>query len=492
MRLLTGTCFFLSLLNCSYAEFKNSIIYNADDVLNIQKYTLSIPNTFLPYTLGFTPGLGSSLTLKKSDNGHIQLYAICDRGPNYTIDAPQGKNSTIVFPIPTFSPFIGVIDIIPEISATLTDVIVLNIDDQAITGLPIPSTQFERSIPTDLNFKPLSPDLRGIDSESLDFDSEGNFWFGDEYRPSIFKAHREKGTILQTFTPGNGLPEILKHGIQNRGFEALAIAPNGKVYALIESILIFGGTTKNTANFIRMIELDPHTHQTRTFAYPFDQNIYSSHSSVKIGDLAAIDDTHFLLVEQGATSSGMRNILYIIDISNATDISNITLPLENISSENNEKIQCIKKIKLFDAQQYDWPHEKLEGIAIINENTIAISNDNDFGFSLSINGINSQDVQGYTVDYHKQKLLRYNQETKDNIKIELDNDSNTWIWIINFKNAFSNNDPKTTQLNKECANKNHIDKVHPLGVQGLLLRSKLSNDNHDNDFLPTALQKGHV
>lgn len=436
MRLLTYTCLLLAFIHHCYSNFEDSTDHLNKDVVHIKKYTVSIPETFLEHTMGFSPGLGSSITLKQvSDNGHIQLYSICDRGPNQTINAPRNQNSTIVFPIPTFSPFIGIINIIPEKSAILTEIITLKTNNEAMTGLP-PTITIDKgeniSIPTDFNFKPLPMDLNGIDPESLDIDEEGNFWFGDEYGPRILKAD-SSGKILEILTPGHELPAILKNGLANRGFEALAVAPNNKIYAVMESILDVNGKTKNSANFIRMIEIDPLTHQTRTFAYPFDQNTYRSNSDVKIGDLAAIDDTHFLLVEQGLTKSGMRNIIYIIDIADAIDISNIHLPQESISPK-----QSIKKIKLFDAQQFGWDHEKLEGLAIINENTIAITHDNDFGLSLSINGVNSHHVEGYTVDYNSQKLLRYGEVTEDEVKMDLDENAHTWIWIVNFKNSFLN------------------------------------------------------
>lgn len=426
----------VSLIHPGYASFKNSTDYE-DHVISIEKYTVTIPEEFSEHTKGFSPGLGSSITMKSTFNdNHIQLYALCDRGPNYTIAAPEGQKSTIIFPEPTFSPFIGIIDIKKGESAILSEVISLRIDNQLITGLPTPTAQYKKgslSVPTDFNFKYLPPDVKGIDPESLDIDKEGNFWIGDEYGPRIIKANGS-GEILEILSPENTLPEILKNGPLNRGFEAIAVAPNGKVYAVMESILDFNGKTKNTANFMRMIEFDPALNQTRTFAYQFDQNTYRNNLSVKIGDLAVIDDTHFLIIEQGMTKSGMRNIIYIIDISEATDISNLNLPKENIST--NSKVKCIKKTKLLDPRQYNWPHEKLEGIAIINESSIAITHDNDFGFALSINDVNSQDVEGYTVDNTTQKLMRYGKDTEDKVKVELDENSDTWIWIVNFKKTF--------------------------------------------------------
>lgn len=430
--------FVVSLIHQGYASFKNSTEYT-DEVVSIEKYILQIPEEFAEYTKGFSPGVGSGLTIKSNlNNNRIQLYALCDRGPNYTIAAPKNSQSTIIFPEPTFSPFIGVIDLEKEKSATLTDVISLKLDNQLVTGLPTPAAQYKNTslpIPTDLNFKYLPPDIKGMDPESIDIDSEGNFWIGDEYGPRIFKANAS-GDIIEIFSTENVLPEILKNGPVNRGFEALSIAPNGKVYAVMESILDFNGKTKNSANFIRMIEFDPINNKIRTFAYHFDQNTYPNILSVKIGDLAAIDDTHFLIVEQGMTKSGMSNIIYIIDISNATDITNISLPKEFIASKSDLSIKSIRKTKLFDPRQYGWPHEKLEGIAIINENSLILTHDNDFGFSLTINDVNSQDVEGYTVDNTTEKLMRYGKDTEDKVKVELDENADTWIWIVNFKKPF--------------------------------------------------------
>lgn len=427
----------LIVQHSTFASYNSSLEYNTNDVSKINKYSIDIPSSFEQHTMGFSPGIGSSITLKgiKSD-GCIELYAICDRGPNYTITELHNTHNTIIFPRPTFSPFVGIITITPQKSATLTEIISLKINGQKITGLITPEIN-SFSIPTDLNFKLVPADPNGFDTESIDIDSEGNFWIGDEYRPSLIKAQIASGEISEILTPGNGLPEILKHCPQNRGFEALAVAPNGKIYAAMESILDFAGNTKTSANFIRIIELDPKTKQTKIFAYPYDKSTYTSPLAAKIGDMAAIDDTHFLIIEQGKTPSGMRNIIYIIDISNATDISHTTLPndlpLEYASIDELSNINFIKKSPIFNALDYKWPHEKLEGIAIINQNTIAITNDNDFGFSLSINGVNSERVIGYNVDYSTQKLLRYGKETQDKVDVNIQKDASTDLWIIELK-----------------------------------------------------------
>lgn len=453
MKLLFYIILTLIALSSGFANYINSInhfsvenVSKINNVFNIDRYTISIPDGLFKYPMGFSPGLGSGITLKEiTSDGHIQLYGICDRGPNYTIVASaKDAKHTIIFPHPDFSPFIGIIDVVPKQSATLIDTITLTKNGQKITGLPPAAihSRPEASIPTDRHFNLLPPNPNGFDTECIDFDAE-NFWIGDEYCPAIIKASRNSGEILEIFTPGNGLPEILSNGPQNRGFEALAVAPNGKIYAAMEGFLDFRGKTQDTASFIRIIELDPKTKQTRTLAFPFDKNTYTSRSGPKIGDLAAIDSTHFLLVEQGKTKSGIQNIIYIIDIADATDISNISTPdgkpIEyDLLEEAIRYIKFVKKSPLFDAQKHNWPHEKLEGIAILSPNKIAITQDNDFGFFLSINNINSERVDGYSVDYVTQKLLRHNKESKDEVTFHIDKKHSTELWIVEFKQNFLN------------------------------------------------------
>lgn len=445
MKIISYTIILISTIHQVFASCDCSSNCNSENISKITKYEIQIPDSLNEYTMGFSSGIGSGITLKGiTKEGNIEFYSISDRGPNYTIQCSNHTNDTIIFPRPDFSPFIGVVSLTPNKSATLTHAISIKTNGQKITGLPIPEVASKEgsSIPTDLTFKLIPADTKGFDTESIDVDAEGNFWLGDEYRPSLIKVEGATGEITKVLTPGNGLPEILKHIQKNRGFEALAIAPNGKIYAAIEGILDFNGQTTNSANFIRIIELDPKTSQTRTLAYPHDKDSYKTPLAAKIGDLAAIDNSHFLIIEQGKTGNGMRNLIYIIDITQATDISNTTLtdgrPLEYASPEELLDIQFIKKSPICNAAECQWPHEKLEGIAIIDSKTIAITNDNDFGFSLSINDINSERVKEYSVDFENQQLLRHNKQTQDKVDIKINKTASTDIWIIELKKELLN------------------------------------------------------
>lgn len=153
----------------------------------------------------------------------------------------------------------------PGVSATVRDYKSITKDNQPIIGLANHYNEKEKILTP--NLEEVKNSHFGLDTESLAIDKDGNFWIGDEYGPSLNFASSD-GNIIKSYVPGNGLPEILKYRQMNRGFEALDVAPNGKVYALLESVLDINSETKGTAQFIRMLELDPTNGKVRMFAYP--------------------------------------------------------------------------------------------------------------------------------------------------------------------------------------------------------------------------------
>ena len=182
------------------------------------------------------------------------------------------------------------------------------------------------------------------------------------------------------------MPIVLQHMQINRGFESLGVAPNGKIYAMLESVLDINGETKKIAQFIRILELDPLSGKVRMFAYPLHNNHPNEQVQIKVNDLAVITDSKFLVTEQVVDQDKkISHIFYKVDLKDASDISHIKLTdgkdLEYGRVSELQNVQMVKKEILLTAEKYDWPYEKLEGLAIIDHKTIAITNDNDFGIS---------------------------------------------------------------------------------------------------------------
>ena len=185
-------------------------------------------------------------------------------------------------------------------------------------------------------------------------------------------------------TPGNGLPDILKYRYPNRGFESVAVAPNGKIFGILEGVIDLDDNSRKTSKFIRVVEIDLYHNISKMYLYPFEYDDYENSSVVKLGDMATLDNTNFLLVEQGPSKNGsFQNRIYKINLENATDVSNMKLDtgkeLEHGNLDDLKHIKFATKKMIFDPRQYGWTDQKLEGLTLVDPYTIAITNDTDFG-----------------------------------------------------------------------------------------------------------------
>jgi hypothetical protein len=409
----------------SYAEPQTISFEGA--VTSITKYEISFPKEIIDLIPGFNPGIGSGLQFKeKTPNGHLLFYSITDRGPGASLKNIRSTKDNVsegMFFYPKFSPFISLIDVKLGKGAQVIKYKIITKDKQPISGIStIKNDDNIKEIPFDENFEEINNANFGLDTESIAIDKKDNFWVGEEYEPSLNYIDHNTGEIIKTYTPGNGLPYIFKHRQKNRGFEAVAVVPNGKVYAILESTIDINNETKNSAQFIRMLELDPLTGKTKTFAYPWNKDELSEASKTKISELAAINDEKFLVIEQGVNKEGkVSNKIYKIDISNAIDISTLKLPnskdLEYANENELKGIHMVKKEMFLDLRKYGWLYEKSEGLTVIDDKTIAVTNDNDFGI---------EDVQ---------ENKQCNDKSCKKL-VPIFNNAITELWIINLRDSF--------------------------------------------------------
>jgi hypothetical protein len=414
-----------------HEKFSQPNTSNGFNISKVDKYTVSIAPEIIADVKVENPGIGSSLKLKEVDSeGNLLFYSITDRGLN--LDTPNSTDNEVIkiFPIPDFQPFISLIKVSPGKSAIVESVIKLE-----ASGLPLPPAlqQAKMEIPLDINFNRLECDAKGIDSEGLAVDRSGNFWVAEEYMPSLLKFSPD-GKLLERIGFDNGIPEILKYRLENRGIEALTITPSGKLVYLPESVLNIEGKTAQSARFIRLMEFDPKTRMTKMYAYEYDDNVYKSPDVVKIGDIVAIDDHKFLLIEQGKKPNGeMRNTIQLIDTKEATEISALKLTdgkeLEFASAADLKKINTIKKQFVADVKDLGWPYEKMEGIAYIDPLHIAIINDNDFSQDIHYVNGECQCKKNYQVDLAKKQLLFKGQATNATIGMK-DTQQSTQVWVL--------------------------------------------------------------
>lgn len=381
----------------------------ADKAPTVQKYLVEAPasaNVPAPAALaaafpaGFPLGLGSGVAYAGRDaDGAVLLWAVGDRGPN--ADAPNYRAAPDAkpvpakfFPAPDYAPSIAKLRLKGDAVEVLEVKPLRTAEGKLLSGRPIPAgttgSTGETGLGPDLAVIPMDAD--GVDPEGIAVDpTDGNLWLCDEYGPFLIKVEAATGKILKKFAPGQGLPEILAKRQPNRGFEGLAVMPDGKVIAAVQSILDVDGKVKaSKALFIRLVELDPATGAVRMFAYPHDLAVYKKSADAKLGDLTAAGPGLLVTVEQAkGADKVMRNTVYVVDLAKATDLAGKTAPdgsaLETVADlaalEGLGVVPAAKK-RLFDLRELGWKAEKAEGLALLPDGkTLVVASDNDFGLA---------------------------------------------------------------------------------------------------------------
>lgn len=405
--------------------------------VSVTRYQIQAANSFyIPYEgsnakvkadfpQGFLPSYGSALAFKGvAANGDLEFYGLTDRGPNGdgpNVPNPNGSGTmgAKIFPAPSFAPAIGIITV-GKSGAVLNSSMPIKVAANAnSSGLAIPAGTLGNSAEVPV-FDAMKYDAaskavfsaNGLDTESVAFDKKRNaLWVSDEYGPFIVKIDAATGVIQSRYAPGSGLPDIFAKRRANRGMEGMALdTSTDKLHGFLQSPLTDGSapyavTGKNEqverfARFTRWIEFDPATGTTgRMFAYPLNGADYADGrtGNAKLGDMVALGNGKFIVIEQGAAPNGkVFNKLMLVELAGATDINSAAYNPASSDLEKSSmggaavngadwsKVVALKKTQLLDLNAIGWLAEKAEGLTIVDGNTLALVNDNDFGMKTKI------------------------------------------------------------------------------------------------------------
>ncbi|MFI6366606.1 esterase-like activity of phytase family protein [Nocardia sp. NPDC050630] len=359
-------------------------------------------------------GYGSAWTPVPGAPG--QFYGLTDRGPN--VDGP-GKNQKLT-PIPGFVPEIGRFELAGN-RAVLRSTIELHtangtpfngrVDIAASTGETI----------RDLAGNVLPPTDHGLDPEGLVALPDGTFWVSDEYGP--FLVHFDaKGTELERFAPGTGLPKELSLRTPNQGMEGLTITPDGAtLVGVIQSGLKTPGLDGSAKDvpMTRIVTVDLKSKLVKEFVLPLHD---PKRTKVADSEITALSATTFLVDERdGELPPKADKKLWTIDISDATDVGPDAKvpgaqydpergglqvdgkPLETLVGpvSTDDATAALKKagitpaaktanldvaalVTSLNADGEFFGHDKIEGVATLDGGkTLYIANDSDFGLAAS-------------------------------------------------------------------------------------------------------------
>lgn len=377
------------------------IVYPAFAEASNPKTLSTTPNGTVIYNGGF----GSSIAPDPLDPN--VFYLLTDRGPN----AAGVAANSIIFGKADFTPQVGKFRLIGNQLVLVQTILLKNATGQVLNGLPNPSGQGSTGeTAINLNGNPIAPSSDGIDSEGLVVASDGTFWVSDEYGPHIVHFDAT-GKIIERINPfgsgtvGRTLPKVLARRRPNRGMEGLTITPDGKtLVGLMQSPMYNPSSAAVSGSVvIRIVTFEIATGLTKQYVYLMENTALTGCS-----EIAAITNTTFLALERDGDYGGNPakpatfKRIYKFDLAGATEISDLTngdggklfggLTVEQLKDKTglaSAGVVPVTKTLVFDLLQGIspvYPHDKPEGIALIGDNSLAVSNDDDFG--VLDNGLN--------------------------------------------------------------------------------------------------------
>jgi hypothetical protein len=237
--------------------------------------------------------------------------------------------------------------------------------------------------------------------------ADGEFWLAEEYRPSLVRVDAS-GTVLERYVPEGvalpdagypvaaTLPAIYQQRANNRGFEGLALSGDERtLYAVLQSPLAHpNDDAGDESRAGRILAIDVASGQpVSEYVYHFedaddfdctpDENRCDP-NDMKLSGIVWIDEATLLVLER--TDQEAR--LYHVDLRGASDILGSawddldTSPsLEEFENPVEAGVTPLPKSLLVALEALPQMPDKIEGVAVVDKETLAVINDNDFNVS---------------------------------------------------------------------------------------------------------------
>jgi hypothetical protein len=217
-----------------------------------------------------------------------------------------------------------------------------------------------------------------LDVESARKDKNGNYWFGDEFGPYLIKTNA-KGEVLRREIGMLGVASPQNEAVVNgtvsatlgrsAGFEGMASNPGGnRLYTLLEGTV--AGDAAGTLR-INAFDVDTESYTGQQWRYKLEA------AGTNIGDMTAINDHEFLVIERNgatATSGNPFKKIFKIDLNQVDGSGNLS------------KTEVVNLMDLADpndlngdgSQAFTFPFTTIESVLILDAHTLLVANDNNY------------------------------------------------------------------------------------------------------------------
>jgi len=212
-----------------------------------------------------------------------------------------------------------------------------------------------------------------LDIESFRQDADGNLWFGEEFGPFLVKTD-PTGKVLRSEIPlpgvqspnspylGNATPNLGS----SKGYEGMAIDAAGKtLFTLLE-----GTVDGDPSGSLRINAFDIETEQFTgaQWLYALDPQ------GTNIGDMTAVNDHQFLVIERNGTQEPRFKKIYLIDLD-VVDAAGFV-----------EKTELVDLMNLPDPYDlngdgstlFTFPFVTIEDVLVLDAETLLVMNDNNY------------------------------------------------------------------------------------------------------------------
>lgn len=219
-----------------------------------------------------------------------------------------------------------------------------------------------------------------LDIESVRRDKNCAMWFGDEFGPYLVKTDAS-GTVTRSAIslPGVYAPQH-KDVVAGRatanlggsgGFEGMAINPRGdRLFTLLEKTV--SGDPAGTLR-INEFDIDQERYTGTVFFYRMQAPEHA------IGDMTAIDETRFLVIERNgatATSGTPFKRIYLIDTRGVASGGTV------------RKTEVVDLMQVADPhdlngdgqRSFTFPYVTIESVLPLDSQTLLVTNDNNFPY----------------------------------------------------------------------------------------------------------------
>ncbi len=360
-------------------------------------------------------GFGSGLATRAGDApGHV--WAIGDRGPNIKVRDIIGQygldqltpllsvSGAKIMPRPDIGPTLAELRVEGNVVTLVRMVPLTTASGHPVSGLANPGSEDLMSEPVfDLAGAPIAVDPDGLDTEGLVALSDGGFWVGDEFGPSLVRLNAE-GLVIRRLlprTPGTSLPadvpadlpQIAAKRQLNRGFEALTISADERwLFLAFQSPLAHPDEEAHEqARHVRLWRMDADTGRVAAqYAYPLDPPGSFARDcalgtferrDIKVSELLWVGPDTLLVLERGsATAKIYRCALAPEAVLADGHLDAASRPtLEELSATDAPVFPVLAKTLVFTSDDFPELGADMEGMALLSPTELLLVSDNDFG-----------------------------------------------------------------------------------------------------------------